>query len=222
MLDFDRVTDIIPNRPSTRHLSNCTLHIPTGRYVLLGKDTYSRRAVVDLITGVRPPTTGKVRRLGRCSWAIGRSGFIRGKVNGHQVLRLITTLYRLDHELCEGFVLEAVSRPEVLDQSIERWDPVMRQEFGHTIALLPGFDIVVIDGVLPYGNGTFSRIWSILFDEKTAGKTVILSTTRASDVHKFCQRISHHLERAIAKFPPRPPIVDAGSAEDSFIIEDDI
>ena len=234
MITFHRVTD----RPASLHvdapvLLNASAIIPAGRYALLATDNAVRRPVLDLITGSRAPARGRVNRQGLSSWAIGRGAFIRGRSTGEQLVRMIARLYHLDGRLCEGVVRDMLTSPERLPEPIERWDSASRQEFGHVLALLPSFDIYVIDGAIPSRKGSFTSLWNVLVRQRIMGKTLILSTVRAPEAMEFCDkalivdngriRISEELEQALADYPPRPFLDGSdgsGRAPETVIIDD--
>ena len=230
MIAFKDVRDDPPgfgNKSAILYKVN--VQIPQGRYALLADDNAFRRPVIDLISGTRPPTSGRVVRNGLCSWAIGRPSFLRGRTTGYELIRLVARLYHLDRRLCEGIVAEAVTDSERLDHPVTSWDASTYAEFGHILGLLPNFDIFVLDGVLPYRKGRFPGIWKALFEQRVAGKTLIMSTSRSGDAIEFCERaliidggqirISDQLEQAIVEFPPRPAPEGTGSSAESVLVD---
>lgn len=205
----------------TRHdlFRGVDLVIPPGRYALLARDPSIRKPAIDLLAGLRPPQHGRIRLGGRCSWAIGRAGIIRGKINGFHIIGLIARLYGLDQRMCIAVVSELLSEPDVLRELVEHWSGTTRMEFMHAVALLPRFDIYVVDGTFPFAKSRFTTLWRALFDERTAGKTLILSTVRANEVRDHCDsalvlhhgriELTHDLDQAVAKYPPRAAAEDA-------------
>jgi capsular polysaccharide transport system ATP-binding protein len=199
-----------------------TLSVPRGRYALLSSDPHVSRAAIDLLAGLRPPKRGVVYRAGVCSWPIGRPGLVRGRLTGVQIISFIARIYRLDAILCACVVKDAMTNPGLLGERVENWPLVDRIEFGFVLAILPKFDIYVVDGNLPYRKDGFSKIWNFLFEEKIADATLIVSATRTAELKYLCDqalvlqqggiKIEKDLTHVLSQFSlsGRPPIdVDA-------------
>ena len=205
-----------------------TLDIPPGNYALLARDPLVARHLIDLLAGVRPPQQGRISAHGRVSWPVARPGFIRGKVTGPQIISFVARMYGLDLDVCMGFMNEMLTDPEGMGENIEHWPPVLRMEFNHALALLPVFDVYIVDGVFPYGDRRFTRLWRGLFAARSQGKTTILFTSRLSEAREHCTQALvldngslsiEDLETALCKFPPRP-LMAAGMAEQPANDED--
>jgi capsular polysaccharide transport system ATP-binding protein len=221
MLDFDAVTDS-PDLYGHRVplLAKIDFHLPAGRYALLSETPEYHRPLIDLVAGLRPPQAGLVRRRGRMSWPVGRQGFVRGRASGHDLIELICSLYGLDAEAASEVVTTLVTRPDYLARPIERWPAYVRQEFAFAVALVPDFDIYVVDGPIPFEPGRFSRLWQALFEERLVGKSLILSTYRQNQMLDYCAKvlvyeqgqltIRENLEACIERYPARPSREELG------------
>ena len=215
MIDFDAVTDtpIMFGTPTPLFVE-ASIHLPVGRYALMSPTPELQRPVVDLLTGVRPPDEGIIRHDGRVSWAIGRQGFVRGRTTGANLIDLVASLYNVDAEFTNEVVSALLSRPECLDEPVEHWPPFVRQEFTFALALVPDFDVYVIDGPIPFEPTRFSRLWQALFEERIAGKTLILASYRKHQLEDYCAQgliYEHHLFRVdddlaacVERYPTRP------------------
>ncbi len=194
--------------------------IPQGRYALLSREPLLRKPAISLLAGLRPPQGGRVRHVGRCSWPIGRPGFIRGELTGLQIIGLIARLYDLPEKSCVAFMREILTDPESLRTRMSHAPMRDRAEFGYSLALLPQFDLYVFDGVFPSFVDRFTSLWLRLFSQRIEGRTLILSTTRAMEARHHCTsalildaghiRIDSQLDQALYDFPPRPAVGDVG------------
>lgn len=206
-------------------LSDASLFLPQGRYALLSGNPEYHRALIDLITGLRPPHRGLVRHEGLVSWPMGRMGFIRGRASGHQMIAFVCALYGIDPAACVDFVSDLITNPDYLAESMEHWPPYMRQEFGFALALAPAFDIYVVEGAIPFEPCRFTRLWQGLFEERVIGRTLILSTYRQGQMTDYCAkglihersgfRIEDDLDRCIERFPARQSRSESGEAPGS-------
>jgi capsular polysaccharide transport system ATP-binding protein len=201
-----------------------SMSIPRGRYAVVSRDPLLPRPTIDLFAGSRPPRRGVVYRSGVCSWPIGRPGVVRGRLTGVQIVAFIARIYRLDAILCACVVKDAMTNPRLLNERVEYWPLPDRIEFGLLLALLPKFDIYVVDGNLPYRNDRFSRLWTLLFDERIANATLIVSATRTAELKVLCDRaiiiqhgdiwIEKDLAHVLSQYSPAGKhVVDAGAVE---------
>ena len=222
MIDLFAVTD---ERDIHGHavplFDNVDFHLPVGRYALLSPTPDLHRAVIDVVSGIRPPRYGRVEISGAISWPIGRAGFVRGRTTGIDMIDLIADVHDVDRHLAAEVVTLMVSRPDALHDTVDRWPSYVRQEFIFALGLVPEFDIYVIDGPIPVDDSRFSRIWQALFEERLVGKTLILSSYRPKQLLDYCAkgliyegnslRIENDLEQCIEQFPTRRPREDFGS-----------
>jgi capsular polysaccharide transport system ATP-binding protein len=214
MILLSRVTDMPRVFGEKRLLlSDADLFIPQGRYSLLSRTPEYHRTLIDVLTGLRPPRRGFVKHAGLVSWPIGRQGFVRGKASGLRMAEFISSLYGIESGSCIALISDLLTSPEYLSRPMEHWPLYMRQEFTFALALVPAFDIYVIEGAIPFEPCRFTRLWQALFEERLAGRTLILSTYRQNQMTDYCIkglvyeqngfRIEDDLDRFIQQFPAR-------------------
>jgi capsular polysaccharide transport system ATP-binding protein len=120
----------------------------------------------------------------------------------------------MDSDQAAEFVATLISIPDYVARPIEQWPAHIRQEFTLALALLPDFDIYVVDAPLPFEPSRFTRLWQALFEEKLVGKTLILTSYRQNQMVDYCARaliyeqsgltIDDDLEACIERYPARP------------------
>lgn len=221
MIDFFSVSD--RNSVFGRSIDlfeNVDFHLPRGRYALLARSPEQRRLVLDVLAGLRPPREGHVSISGSISWPIGRSSVVRGRATGYDFITFVSELYGVDADQAGDIVTLLVSRPDYIDQPIDTWPPYVRQEFNFALALVPEFDIYVVDAPMPYEETRFTRLWQALFEERLVGKTLILSSYRPKQLLDYCAKglvyeggqlfIDHDLESCIERYPARPAREEIG------------
>lgn len=194
-------------------LSNVDLCIPCNRYGLLSHTPQWHRPLIDVLAGSRPPLSGVVEHSGLVSWPMGRQGFIRGKGSGLKMVQLVCNIYGLKVFDSIDWLSDLMTNPEYLSKSMADWPLHVRQEFSFALALIPDFDIYIIDGAMPFEPSRFTRLWRALFETRLAGRTLIFSTYRHSQMTDYCIkaliyernrfRIEENLANCIGKFPAR-------------------
>ena len=200
-------------------LADLNFHLPAGRYALLSRTPEYHQPLVDLLAGLRPPGRGRVSVSGTISWPIGRQGFLRGRASGLDFIRLVSAIHQVNADQAEDLVTLLVSRPDLLERSVIKWPLHVRQEFTFALALVPDFDIYVIDGAIPFEPTRFTRLWQALFEERLVGKTLVLSSYRPQQMLDYCAKalvyeergllIDDDLEACIERFPLRPSREDS-------------
>ena len=200
-------------------LADEDFHLPPGRYALMSQTPELHRPLLDVLGGLRPPARGRVVHGGLVSWPLGRQGFVRGKASGIDVINLVSAIHELDAEMAADVVTMLVSRPDLIDRSIEHWPQFAKIEFTFALGLLPEFDIYVIDGSMPSEPSRFTRLWQAMFEERLVGKTLILSSYRQKQLLDYCAKalvyeghrfsVNDDLEACIERYPLRPSREDA-------------
>ena len=223
MLDLHSVTDT-PSLygHSVPLLTDVNFHLPAGRYALLSETPEYHRPLIDILAGLRPPDQGSVSHIGRISWPIGRQGFVRGRCRGQDLIDLVCGLYEMDPDDAAELVATLISLPDYVDRPVEQWPSHLRQEFTFALALLPEFDIYVVDASLPFEPARFTRLWQALFEEKPVGKTLILTSNRQNQMVDYCAKaliyeqsrlkIDDDLDACIERYPARPSREEFGGA----------
>ncbi|OZI34760.1 ATPase [Bordetella genomosp. 10] len=211
-------------------LDDADLYLPRGRYALLSRTPELHRALIDVLTGLRPPRRGMVHHTGQVSWPIGRQGFIRGRATGLRMIEFVCRIYGMETGPGVEFVADLLTDPDYLFRSMEHWPLFVRQEFSFALGLLPAFDIYVIEGAIPFEPCRFTRLWLGLFEERLVGRTLILSTYRQNQMTDYCIkglvyerngfRVDADLDRCIRRFPARQSRSESADQGGEGIIED--
>jgi capsular polysaccharide transport system ATP-binding protein len=202
-------------------LEDANLLLPQGRYALLSRSPELHRVLIDVLAGLRPPEEGYVRHEGLISWPIGRMGFSRGRLKGIDIIKFICSLYGINHRQCSDFVQDILSNPEYVDMPMDTWPPYVRQEFLFALALVPPFDIYVIDAAIPFEPSRFTRLWQALFEDIIVGKTLILATYRREQLTDYCSkgliyenrgfRIDEDIDSCLDRYPIRQSRAESAS-----------
>ena len=212
MIDLLSVSDEVIVYGQTTHLfDHLDFHLEPGRYALLSSTPELRRSVLDVLAGIRPPRRGQVLISGSASWPIGRNGIASGKASGNDVIELIAAIHDLDRHQASELIGLLVSRPDYLDRPFYTWPQYVKQEFNFALALLPQFDIYIIDGAIPFDESRFTRMWQSLFEDRLVGKSLILATPRQKQMLDYCTKaliyegmdftIEDDLEASIEQYP---------------------
>ncbi len=215
------VVDVAGKKSSI--FTGTTQSIVTGHHALLFEDPNHRKHVVDLLCGTHVPSRGRVLRVGRTSWAIGRGSFLRGAMRGVDIVGLICRAYDLDRAHTEAFLNNILTYPHLIHRPLSDWPPEARIELEFALALCPDFAIYVTDGNLHRIRTAFGAVWLELFRQRTAGRGLIVAGLSVASMIEFCNsafvvrnrsiEFHEHLESALREFPPRAPDFAVGASE---------
>ncbi|MDK9696781.1 MAG: hypothetical protein OEL76_10335 [Siculibacillus sp.] len=213
----------------TRILVDMTGALPRGRYVLLTEDPQSRIALVDLFCGLKQPQVGRIVHHGRVSWPIGRLTHFRSGLDGYSTVEFFADIHALDRRRTLDFVREFCDLDGLLARRMTSWPGQASLRLGLGLALLPDFDIFVVDGSLLVGDPNFQRRWVEAFHERSRKGTVVMSTTQKAAIGMFCDYaliadhgrlfITEHVAEAIDLYPSRAATAEAPEPDDGDDID---
>lgn len=170
MLIFDNVH--LPGPADRPTFSGLSLELGRRRALLIAERDDLIAGFVNLVIGSRRPSTGSVRLQGRPSWPIGQSSIVRSALTGRETVRFLSDLYNLDARAC----IRDATRWFGADQMgkiMNLWPPADRVKFERLAALWPEFDVLVVYGAGPTGDGDFDQEWLARFQEKLEGRGLL-------------------------------------------------
>lgn len=144
-------------------------------------------ALIDLISGMRLPMMGSIQRRGRVSWPIGRLLQFRSELSGRDTLRFVCDLYGCHFRQAEDLILSLVDPGRHYSARIAEWPRLLNVKFGHALALLPEFDIYVVEGALELADAAFMQAWMPLFEERVGERQLIMACQYAVYLSRQCR-----------------------------------
>ena len=188
------------------------LAIPAGCcFGLLGPNGAGKTTTVEMLEGVREPTSGTIRYRGeplgpRFRQEVGimfQSTALQDFITGRENLRMFGSFYPRALPLAD--LVEACSLGEFLDRDTRKLSGGQRQRLLLAIALVNDPDLIFLDepttGLDPQARRNF---WELIHRIKERGKTVLLTTHYMEEAYHLCDEIAimDH-GRIIAQGTPR-------------------
>jgi capsular polysaccharide transport system ATP-binding protein len=161
-------------------LDRVTFTFSAPRAALLSREAKTRAGVIQLLSGAILPQRGRVARSGIVSWPIGQSGMFRGSLDGWSLISFLCDLYQCPHRRSRALVKDLLDEPEVMKHPFVRWPRESQMQFAYAAALIPRFDIYLIDGPLRLASPRFGPAWEAAFRERVARRQLIVSTTQTA------------------------------------------
>ncbi|MDO6728344.1 hypothetical protein Q4544_15495 [Cognatishimia sp. 1_MG-2023] len=182
-----------------RVLTSQSFEFPIGYFALTAENRLFSRALIELICRKIAPQSGHIIRRGRISWPLGHAAPFSAVVTGKQAVSHISVLYGVSRQQTFKFVKENFSHPELLHTPMQKWQARDRSELLLWLALVPDFDVMIVDTSLVFTHSTsFSKRYLELFMEKTRGKTVLISPNQARFTKLICKSAIHVSEGKIS------------------------
>lgn len=161
--------------------------LPKGHYAVLAAEGSARWEMSRLCSGVSAPNAGAVEREGRVSWAIGDVAPFKAFGEGVAAARFFSLVYGFDHDdVMHHIVSYAGIDPELLERPLAKVTTQTIQKIGLSLALLPDFDIYVVEGSVLVQDEEFNIRWLADFGRRLEGKMAIVTTSQAAAVRSLC------------------------------------
>lgn len=163
---------------------------------LLGPNGAGKTTTVEILEGIKRPTSGEVLYKGHPLDADFRqeagimfqSTALPDYITTRETLRLFRDLYPKSMDLDE--LIEACSLGEFLNRDAKRLSGGQRQRLLLAIALINDPEIVFLDepttGMDPQARRNF---WKLIKDIRRRGKTIVLTTHYMDEAYELCDEI---------------------------------
>lgn len=150
--------------------------------------TEEAEVIMDLLCGVLRPEFGSIWRDGRPSWPIGRTGQYRADLTAKATLHFLASIYNLNFKACEDLLFGMIDVGANYNKALIKWPRNLLLEFGYITALMPEFDIYIVESTINTANETFNDDFNSLFAERIKGKKLIYYSNNERYLSKYVTR----------------------------------
>lgn len=183
----DTTLSVLVGGRRVRTLDNASLVVPRARLALIGESRVATVSVIDVLVRRLIPQRGQLTFRGRVSWPIGHPAPFTAVVTGKQVVSHFSILYRFDRKIALEFLYKEFSAPELLHRPIETWPRLKQTQFMLLMALIPDFEVYVVDAnLVMLESPEFASRFLSLFHNRTRGRTVLMTARQHRFLKVFC------------------------------------
>ena len=159
---------------------------------VIGRNGAGKSTLLSLVTGLCPPTEGRVTVTGRVAALLQLGSGFHQDLTGLENARLNASLMGLSRKRTEELLPKIVDFAEIdgfLHDPIRTYSSGMVMRLGFAVAVHADADILVVDEVLGVGDQRFQmKCFEKIHEFKTAGKTLLLVSHGSEMVRQFCDR----------------------------------
>lgn len=166
---------------------------------ILGKNGAGKSTLIRLLSGVEPPTSGKITRKMSISWPLGFSGAFQGSLTGMDNLRFIARIYNADIDYVKRFTEEFSELGKYLYEPVRTYSSGMKARLAFALSLSIEFDCYLIDEIIAVGDARFADKCKYELFEKRKDRSLILVSHSPNAIREYCDNamvlhngIMHH------------------------------
>lgn len=166
---------------------------------ILGKNGAGKSTLIRLLSGVEPPTSGKITRKMSISWPLGFSGAFQGSLTGMDNLRFIARIYNADIDYVKRFTEEFSELGKYLYEPVRTYSSGMKARLAFALSLSIEFDCYLIDEIIAVGDARFADKCKYELFEKRKDCSLILVSHSPNAIREYCDNamvlhngIMHH------------------------------
>jgi len=196
-------------------VNDVSLEVQRGEiFGILGPNGAGKTTLIEMMCGLRLPTSGTVRVFGfdphlqqldvtsRIGVQPQKAGLF-DHLTVQETLQLFASAYSDPEPVAS--VLESVDLVELRKLLVKRLSGGQRQRLLLGVALISGSELLFLDE--PTGSldpRARRRLWEIIMERKQRGRTIILTTHSMEEAQALCDRIAiMHRGRILAMGTPR-------------------
>ncbi|OOH86478.1 ATP-binding protein [Pasteurellaceae bacterium 15-036681] len=168
-------------------LNDINFDLKRGEKVgILGSNGAGKSTLIRILSGVEPPTTGRVHREMSISWPLAFSGAFQGSLTGMDNMRFISRIYGADFNYIKNFTEEFSELGEYLYEPVKKYSSGMKARLAFALSLSVEFDCYLIDEVIAVGDARFAAKCKHELFEKRKDRSIILVSHSPAAIKEYC------------------------------------
>jgi ABC-type polysaccharide/polyol phosphate transport system ATPase subunit len=172
-------------------LQDIDLEVEPGTTLgILGRNGAGKSTMLQIISGVLQPTTGKVEVNGRLTAIFGLGSGFNPEFTGRENAMMNGLILGMDrHEMLDKFEeIEAFADiGDFMDHPVKTYSSGMKSRLGFAVAVNVEPDILVIDEALSAGDAAFKKkALQRMYDLRDSGTTVLFVSHSMGMINRFC------------------------------------
>ena len=175
-------------------LKDINFEIHQGEAVgIIGANGAGKSTLLKILTGITPPTTGKIKMHGKVASLLEVGTGFHGELTGRENIFLNGAILGMaKNEIAKKFdaIVEFSGVEKFIDTPVKRYSSGMLVRLGFSVAAHMEPDILLVDEVLAVGDADFQKKCLGKMDEVTheGGRTILFVSHNMDAIQKLCKK----------------------------------
>ncbi len=175
-------------------LKDINFEIHQGEAVgIIGANGAGKSTLLKILTGITPPTTGKIKMHGKVASLLEVGTGFHGELTGRENIFLNGAILGMTkNEIAKKFdaIVEFSGVEKFIDTPVKRYSSGMLVRLGFSVAAHMEPDILLVDEVLAVGDADFQKKCLGKMDEVTheGGRTILFVSHNMDAIQKLCKK----------------------------------
>ena len=187
---------------------NATLDFSPGNIGILGTKKSGKTTLLNIIAGVIPPDSGRLRRRMRVSWPLSWRGFGGGMTGDGQVT-FLARLYQANRRDTLRYVAELSRLDRKLYESTGNYSPREKDRLMLAIALALDFDAYLVDERMPPVEPGLAPDYEEAWRSRHQSSMMILVSSKPETLAAECSSAAILHQGQLSNFMPAPEAAQA-------------
>jgi ABC-type polysaccharide/polyol phosphate transport system ATPase subunit len=194
-------------------LRNLSLRVCAGDSIgVLGQNGSGKSTLLKVITGVLPPTSGRVEIHGRVASLLELGAGFHPDLTGRENVFLNGSIYGMDSATIRRRLDQIVDFAEIgdfIDTPVKHYSSGMYVRLGFSVAVHTVPEVLIVDEVLTVGDQIFQqKCMQRIHEMKAAGVAIILVSHNLEDIRRLCDHAIWLQNGDVRAAGPAAEIVD--------------
>ena len=188
MIEFQNVSKRYKTRDGwSTVLSNINFKLEKGQKLgILGRNGAGKSTFIRLVSGVEPPTSGRIQRSMSVSWPLAFSGGFQGSLTGIDNVRFICRVYDADYAYVRAYVEEFAELGKYMYEPVKSYSSGMRARLAFALSMAIEFDCFLIDEVIAVGDSRFQEKCKTELFDKRKDRGIVLVSHEVHNIREYC------------------------------------
>lgn len=168
-------------------VDDLTFTLPSGKALaLLGRNGTGKSTLLQMVSGIMPPDSGRIISEGSVSWPVGLAGAIHKDLTGAQNVRFVARIYGVDTNMLVDFVRNFAELGQHFHMPVRSYSSGMRSRLMFGSAMGIKFDTYLIDEVTAVGDASFRMKSRAVFRERVKSAGAVMVSHNMRELRDFC------------------------------------
>jgi capsular polysaccharide transport system ATP-binding protein len=153
---------------------------------ILGAKKSGKTTIVNIISGIAVPDSGRVVRKARVSWPLSWRGF-GGQMTGEEFISIIARMYRFGRWGLLRFTAEASDLRSKLYEPMQAYTAEEKDRLMQAAAIGLDFEVYLIDEHVPEVGKQHQPRYHFLWEETFRKSRVVAVSAKPAVLSRYCQ-----------------------------------